>query len=68
VKDFVGSIPPTLDSLQQQLNEGDNVFIDKLMYFGKVFPGCAAYWKGKKLSTHGLVTILKEVEEPLIKH
>jgi hypothetical protein len=55
VKDFVGSVPPSLDSLQQQLNEGDSVFIDKLMYFGKVVPGSAAYWRGKKAELYSWI-------------
>jgi hypothetical protein len=45
VKDFVGSIPPTLADLQEQLQLGNTTFIDKLMYFGKVVPGTAAYWR-----------------------
>jgi hypothetical protein len=54
VKDFVGSIPPTLADLQEQLQLGNTTFIDKLMYFGKVVPGTAAYWRSKNLSyTHG---------------
>ncbi len=39
VKDFVTNAPPTLDELQQQVKNGDNTFIDKLMYFRKVVPG-----------------------------
>jgi hypothetical protein len=35
VKDFVGNSPPTLDNLQEQLQNGDTTFIDKLMYFWK---------------------------------
>lgn len=55
VKDFVGSMPPTLDSLQEQLDTGDNTFIDKLMYFGKVVPGSAAYWRGKKAELYSWI-------------
>jgi hypothetical protein len=52
----VESSPPTLDLLHQQLNEGNNGFIDKLMYFGKVVPGSAAYWRGKKAELYSWIS------------
>jgi len=55
VRDFVGTCPPTLDSLHQDLKEGDNSFIDKLMYFGKVVPGSAAYWRSKKAELYSWI-------------
>jgi len=55
VKDFVGNIPPTLYSLQEQLNAGVFTFIDKLMYFGKVVPGTTAYWRGKKAELYSWI-------------
>jgi hypothetical protein len=37
-----------LEALQTKLLNGDQSFIDKLMYFGKVVPGSNAYWRSKK--------------------
>ena len=56
VKDFVGNVPPTLNSLQEQLNAGDNTFLDKLMYFAKVVPGSTAYWRGKKAELYSWIS------------
>jgi hypothetical protein len=50
VNDFIGSTPPSLESLQQQIKSWDYIFIDKLMYFGKVVSGSAAFWHSKKLN------------------
>ena len=55
VKDFVTNAPPTLDELQQQVKNGDNTFIDKLMYFGKIVPGSSAYWRSKKAELYSWI-------------
>ena len=55
MKDFVGSTPPTLDSLKQNLRDGDDSFINKLMYFGKVVPGSAAYWRSKRAELYSWI-------------
>ena len=64
INDFVGNSAPNYDTLQTKLLHGDNTFIDKLMYFGKVVPGSNAYWRSKKLTfILGLVIILKKEED-----
>jgi hypothetical protein len=55
VKDFVGDSPPSLSDLQDSINAGDLSFIEKLMYFGKVIPGSAAYWRGKKAELYSWI-------------
>lgn len=55
VKDFVGNSPPTLVDLQEQLQNGDTTFIDKLMYFGKVVPGSTAYWRSRKAELYSWI-------------
>jgi hypothetical protein len=47
-KRFCQNSAPNLDILQTKLLNGDNTFIDKLMYFRKVVPGSNAYWRSKK--------------------
>jgi hypothetical protein len=65
VSDFVGDSPPTLEALQTKLLNGDQSFIDKLMYFGKVVPGSNAYFGDQKKPNyiHGLIIILKKGED-----
>lgn len=63
INDFVRNSAPNLDTLQTKLLHGDNTFIDKLMYFGKVVPGSNAYWRSKKAELLGLVIILKKEED-----
>jgi hypothetical protein len=55
VKDFVGNNIPSLESLQQMISDGDVSFIDKLMYFGKIIPGTAAYWRHKKAELYSWI-------------
>jgi hypothetical protein len=55
LKDFVGNSPPTLEDLQEQLQNGDTPFIDKLMYFGKVVPGSTAYWRSRKAALYSWI-------------
>jgi Helitron helicase-like domain at N-terminus len=55
VKDFVGNSPPSLDALQEQIQQGDQTFIDKLMYFGKLVPGSTAYWRSKKAELYSWI-------------
>jgi len=56
IKDFVGTVPPSLDSLHDQIMSGDHTFIDKLMYFGKVVPGSSAYWRSKKAELYSWIS------------
>ena len=55
VSDFVGDSPPNLETLQTKLLSGDQSFIDKLMYFGKVVPGSNAYWRSKKAELYSWI-------------
>ncbi len=55
VKDFMGNNIPSLESLQQMISDGDVSFIDKLMYFGKIIPGTAAYWRHKKAELYSWI-------------
>jgi len=55
VNDFLGTSPPTLELLQAKLINGDQSFINKLMYFGKVVPGSNAYWRAKKAELYSWI-------------
>jgi len=55
VNDFIGTSPPTLELLQAKLINGDQSFINKLMYFGKVVPGSNAYWRAKKAELYSWI-------------
>jgi hypothetical protein len=48
VKDFTVNNTPSLETLHKMIDDGDMSFIEKLMYFGKIIPGTAAYWRHKK--------------------
>ncbi len=51
----MGNNIPSLESLQQMISDGDVSFIDKLMYFGKIIPGTAAYWRHKKAELYSWI-------------
>jgi hypothetical protein len=55
IKDFAGNVPPSLNQLQDLIDAGDMTFIEKLMYFGKVVPGTAAYWRSKKAELYSWI-------------
>jgi hypothetical protein len=56
INDFVRNSAPNLDTLQTKLLHGDNTFIDKLMYFGKVVSGSNAYWRSKKAELYSWIS------------
>jgi len=55
VKDFTGNNIPSLDTLHKMINDGDISFIEKLMYFGKIIPGTASYWRHKKAELYSWI-------------
>jgi hypothetical protein len=44
-----------LEALQTTLLSGDQSFIDKLIYFGKVVSGTNAYWRSKKAELYSWI-------------
>lgn len=55
VKDFSGNNTPCLETLHKMIDDGDVSFIEKLMYFGKIIPGTAAYWRHKKAELYSWI-------------
>jgi hypothetical protein len=55
VKEFNGNSIPTMEQLQSLFDNGDDSFIEKLMYFGKIIPGTAAYWRSKKAELYSWI-------------
>jgi hypothetical protein len=55
VKEFTGNHLPSLEELQQMINDGNLSFIDKLMYFRKIIPGSASYWQSKKAELYSWI-------------
>jgi hypothetical protein len=55
VKDFTGNNIPSLETLQKLINDGDVSFLEKLMYFGKIIPGTASYWRHKKAELYSWI-------------
>jgi hypothetical protein len=55
VKEFNGNSIPTMEQLQSLIDNGDVSFIEKLMYFGKIIPDTAAYWRSKKAELYSWI-------------
>lgn len=55
VKEFTGNNLPSLEQLHNMIQDGDLSFIDKLMYFGKIIPGTASYWRSKKAELYSWI-------------
>jgi hypothetical protein len=55
IKDFVGTVPPTLSELKEIIQSGNTSFIEKLLYYGKCVPGSASYWRSKKAELYSWI-------------
>jgi hypothetical protein len=48
-------IPPTLNELQQKIQNNDSNFIDKLCYFSKTVPNSAGFWRSKRAELYSWI-------------
>jgi hypothetical protein len=48
VNNFIGERPPTIEEIQEKIENKNTSFIEKLMYFSKNVPGSTGYWRHKK--------------------
>jgi hypothetical protein len=58
---FTGNNLPSLEQIHNMIQDGDLSFIDKLMYFGKIIPGTASYWRSKKAELYSWINHHVEV-------